>query len=518
MVLLRAVLAVAAALALRSTNAAPLSARQQSLATCLQSKGLAPVTQSSADYKADSAAYNQRIQPKPVAILYPSSSADISKALKCASSSGVKVSARGGGHSYASYGLGSGDGGFTIDLSRFSNITVDSNGLATIGGGSRLGDIYLALNDQGWAVAAGSCNGVGIGGHAGFGGYGLPSRMWGFLSDQVVAFDIVLANGTALSNVTSSSHSDLFWTLKGAAPNYGIVTAYHVQAHHAPANVVIAKYMYSNPSVVNAATAFSSLAAFGNLSAPANLALQAVVGRDSLEIVAVWYGPEAELGGVIGSLEDELPPSYEKTATSYSWIGATTELAGVSDLSTKGKMLQNRDSFFAKSLLTPSTVPISIDTLEAFFDYLWTSNTSTNWFVEANVYGGANSAINDVSLDASSFGFRDKHLAFQLYASSPTYGNPYPSEGIPFVKGMWSTIVDGMTKKGWTSNSSSPDGYAAYVNYVTLLVAAVDPTLTAKETRVQYWGSQYPRLAKLKAVYDPNQLINSPQGIRPTSS
>ncbi|GAA5935569.1 hypothetical protein JCM3775_003354 [Rhodotorula graminis] len=514
MVLLRAVLAVAAALALNdssSTNAAPLSARQQSLATCLQSKGLQPVTQSSGDYAADSAAYNQRIQPLPVALLYPSSSADISKALKCASSTGVKVSARGGGHSYASYGLGSGDGGFTIDLSRFNNITVDSKGLATIGGGSRLGDIYLALNDKGWAVAAGSCNGVGIGGHAGFGGYGLPSRMWGFLSDQVVGFDIVLANGTALSNVTSSSHPDLYWALKGAAPNFGLVTAYHVQAHHAPANVVIAKYTYSNPSVVNAATAFSSMASFGNTSAPANLALQAVVGRSSLEIVAVWYGPEAELGGVIGPLEDELPPSYDKTATSYSWLGATTELAGVSDLSTQGKMLQSRDSFYAKSLMTPSTVPISIDTLEAFFDYLWTSEVSNQWFVEANLWGGSNSALNDVSLNSSSFGFRDKHLAFQLYASSPTYGNPYGDEGIPFVKGMWSTIVDGMTKKGWSTNSSSPDGTAAYVNYV-------DPELTAEETRAQYWGSQYPRLAKLKAVYDPTQLINSPQGIVPAAS
>lgn len=207
MVLVRALLAVAAALALSnsaSTNAAPLSARQQNLATCLRSKGLSPVTQSSSDYKADSgaftpssssssppsrnlrrltlcalvlaAAYNQRIQPKPVALLYPSSSADIAKALKCASSAGVKVSARGGGHSYASYGLGSGDGGFTIDLSSFKNITVDSKGLATIGGGSRLGDIYLALNDKGWAVAAGSCNGVGIGGHAGFGGASVSAQ------------------------------------------------------------------------------------------------------------------------------------------------------------------------------------------------------------------------------------------------------------------------------------------------------------------------------------------------------
>lgn len=103
-------------------------------------------------------------------------------------------------------------------------------------------------------------------------------------------------------------------------------------------------------------------------------------------------------------------------------------------------------------------------------------------------------------------------MTWQLYASSPTYGNPYPTnDGLPFVKGMWSTIVDGMTSQGWSNTSSSPDGFAAYVNYV-------DPELSAEETKSQYWGSQYPRLSKLKAKYDPNQLLNSPQGIVPSSS
>lgn len=336
--------------------------------------------------------------------------------------------------------------------------------------------------------------------------------MWGFLSDQVIGYDVVLANGTALTNVTRSSNEDLFWALNGAAPNFAIVTAYRVQAHHAPANVVMARYTYSSPSTVNAATALFSMSSYGNTSAPANLGLHATIGRDSLEILAVWFGPEAELSGVISPLEDELPPSYDKSTTRYSWIGAVKELAGVDELSTQGKMLQYRDSFYAKSLMTPSTVPVSIDVLEAFFDYVWRSNTSTQWFVEVNVYGGSYSEINDRSLNESSFGFRDKLLTWQLYASSPTYGNPYPTnDGLPFVKGMWSTIVDGMTSQGWSNTSSSPDGFAAYVNYV-------DPELSAEETKSQYWGSQYPRLSKLKAKYDPNQLLNSPQGIVPSSS
>lgn len=116
------------------------------------------------------AAYNQRLQPEPTAILYPSSQEQIAQALSCASQTGVKVSARGGGHSYASYGLGGDNGALIIDLGNFRNISVDDNGRARIGAGNRLGDIYLALNDYGRAIAAGVCEAVGIGGHAGFGG------------------------------------------------------------------------------------------------------------------------------------------------------------------------------------------------------------------------------------------------------------------------------------------------------------------------------------------------------------
>lgn len=56
--------------------------------------------------------------------------------------------------------------------------------------------------------------------------------------------------------------------------------------------------------------------------------------------------------------------------------------------------------------------------------------------VEANIHGGQYSEINAVSLNDSSFGHRDKLTTFQLYASSPTFGNPFPTDdGIPFVQG-----------------------------------------------------------------------------------
>lgn len=73
---------------------------------------------------------------------------------------------------------------------------------------------------------------------------------------------------------------------------------------------------------------------------------------------------------------------------------------------------------------------------------------------------------------------------------------------------MYDTLVNGMTSRGWSSVSSDPNGYAAYVNYV-------DPQLSFDEVKNLYWGSQYDRLASLKSRYDPNGLLHNPQSIKP---
>ncbi|GAA6031367.1 hypothetical protein JCM8097_005626 [Rhodosporidiobolus ruineniae] len=492
--------------------AAPLYERQASLASCLRRNGLQPITAQSSNFTQDTEAYNERLQPNPAALFYPSSPDDIASALTCAASTSTQVSARGGGHSYASYSLGGDDGALVVDLNAFRDISVDENGLAKIGAGNRLGDIYLALNEEGWAFAAGTCPGVGIGGHAGFGGFGLSSRMWGFASDQVVGYDVVLANGTVLTNLTRESNEDLFWGLNGAAPNFGVVTSYYLQAHHAPVNAVVFSYTYTSPSTTIAATALHSYEQFANLSAPANLGMITNIGVDTLSVTGVWYGPRAEFDQVIQPLKDELPPSFDESVQEKDWIGAQAQLAG-DPLDTQGKMLQSRDTFYAKSLMTPSTIPIDITVWESFLDYLWQSNTSTNWFVEIDTYGGQNSEINVRGLNESSFGHRDKLLTFQLYASSPTYGLPWVDEGTSFVQGMFDTIVDGMTSASpaWSTDSTSPDGYAAYVNYV-------DPNLSFDDVKNLYWGSQYDRLAQLKAEYDPEQVLHNPQSIQPANS
>lgn len=92
-----------------------------------------------------------------------------------------------------------------------NSITVQSGGTASIQPGSRLGDVALELKNHGRALAHGVCPYVGVGGHAGFGGWGPASRNWGLLIDQVIGAEVVLANGTVVQTGPSSGNRDLFW-------------------------------------------------------------------------------------------------------------------------------------------------------------------------------------------------------------------------------------------------------------------------------------------------------------------
>lgn len=142
-------------------------------------------------YSNVSSSFNLRLPFEPAAVAYPTTAEEVAEAVQAGASLGIPgkhsclyyscclvvdakitVTARSGGHSYAAYGLGGADGHLVVDLSNFNDISVDSvTGIATIGAGSRLGDIAIALFDQaGRALPHGTCPLVGIGGHASYGG------------------------------------------------------------------------------------------------------------------------------------------------------------------------------------------------------------------------------------------------------------------------------------------------------------------------------------------------------------
>lgn len=144
-------------LPLVTVNAAELA----SLSDCLTTSNVSQVLTSDSKWAKAIAPFNLRLPFTPVAVAVPSTVAQVQAAVACGASAGVKVSAKSGGHSYASHGLGGEDGHLMVDMKLFNNVTVEnSTGIATVGVGGRLGNIALALfNSSERAFSHGTCPG-----------------------------------------------------------------------------------------------------------------------------------------------------------------------------------------------------------------------------------------------------------------------------------------------------------------------------------------------------------------------
>jgi len=173
--------------------------------------------------------YNAMISRTPALIAKCADVADVMTAIRFARDQGVKVSIRGGGHNAA--GLGVCDGGLVIDLSQMKFVQVDqATQTIRVGGGCTWGDVDHAAHAFGLAVPSGIIASTGVGGLTLGGGLGHLTRKYGLTIDNLLAADVVLADGR-LVVASAEENPELFWALRGGGGNFGVVTSFLFQAH-----------------------------------------------------------------------------------------------------------------------------------------------------------------------------------------------------------------------------------------------------------------------------------------------
>lgn len=140
----------------------------------------------------------------------------------------LPLGVRSGGHGIS--GRSTNDGGIVIDLGRLNRIDVvdEQSRLVRIGPGARWGDVAAALAPHGWALSSGDYGGVGVGGLATAGGVGWLVREHGLTIDHLRAAEVVLASGEVV-RASETENADLFWAMRGAGGNVGIVTAFEFE-------------------------------------------------------------------------------------------------------------------------------------------------------------------------------------------------------------------------------------------------------------------------------------------------
>ena len=171
--------------------------------------------------------YNAMIEKWPALIVYCTSANDVAEAVNFAREHDLEVAIRSGGHSGS--GLCLVHEGLVIDLSPMNSIHVDpERKRARVQGGCTWADVDEATYPFGLAAVNGVVSSTGVGGLTLGGGHGYLTRKYGLTIDNLVAADVVLANGKHV-HANAEQHSDLFWALRGGGGNFGVVTAFEFQ-------------------------------------------------------------------------------------------------------------------------------------------------------------------------------------------------------------------------------------------------------------------------------------------------
>src|ERR687894_255794 len=187
------------------------------------------ITPEDAGYDEARRVFYGSIDRRPALIVRARDASDVSRVVALARESNLELAVRSGGHSLAGYGTT--EGGVLLDLSEMKNLEIDVEGRAAWAEtGLTTGEYTVATGAHGLATGFGDTGSVGIGGITLGGGIGFLVRKHGLTIDDVLAAEIVTADGELVC-VDAESHPDLFWAIRGGGGNFGVVSRFRYRLH-----------------------------------------------------------------------------------------------------------------------------------------------------------------------------------------------------------------------------------------------------------------------------------------------
>ena len=434
-------------------------------------------------YDAARQVYNAMIDRRPRLIAYCVDVADVITAVNFAHDDSITLAVRGGGHNGG--GLGIVDDGLVIDLSSMKGIRVDPAAQTVrVEGGCTWGDVDHATHAFGMATPSGIISTTGVGGLTLGGGIGHLTRKAGLSIDNLLAVDMVLADGSFVT-ASAEENDDLYWAVRGGGGNFGVVTSFLFKLH--PISTIVggptlwsldkaADVMrFYREFIVNAPEDLNGFFLFLTVPPgppfPEHLHLQKMCG-----IVWCYTGPENEADAVFAPVREFGPP----------------DLYGVQDM--------------------------PFPALQAAFDALYPAGHQ--WYWRADF-------VNELSDEAIALHVKHGSEMPTMQSSMHLYpidgaAHRVGNEDTPFSyrDATWSSVIVGVdpdpanadmitkwTVDYWDALHPHSAG-GAYVNFM----------MDEGQERVQAtYRDNYERLAASKSKYDPTNLFHVNQNIKPNA-
>jgi hypothetical protein len=424
------------------------------------------VTPDQPEYELGRLVFNRAFDRHPALIMYCASASDVARALEFAQYQNIEIAVRGGGHNRA--GFSSCDNGLVLDLSKMNQVTVDARRrIARAEGGALTINLDAATQRLGLATTAAGCPAVGLAGLTLGGGEGLLMSKYGAACDNLISAQMVTVDGQQI-RVSHDTNPELFWAIRGGGGNFGVVTALEFRLY--PLRDVLAgTLVYPKGQIPELLQAFAKFVSV----APdeMNVVGQVVSSSEGAHFqMLVCHCGEARRGnGLLASLRSLKPQHDDIRTMPYLQANATINPAAPA-------------AHFQTNVFIPELSAAAIDTIVTAFSW---APLNTRAFI-VPFYG----AITRVGLDDTAFPMRA--FGFEVDVMGRWADDPAKLRTIEWVKRL--------------RDSLQPFSKGMYVNQLG--------ETSEKLVRAAY-GTHYRRLAEVKKMYDPKNVLRLNQNIEP---
>ncbi len=424
--------------------------------------------------------WNARLQSSPETVVRCRSATDVAEAVEYARRHDVVLSIKGGGHSYG--GKTVAGGGILIDLGPMDSVVVEpAAATARVGPGVTWGGFDHAAQEHGLATTGATVSSVGVAGYTLGGGTGWLARAYGLAADNLIGAEVVTADGR-IRRIDESDEPELFWALRGAGSNFGVVTSFQFRVHPVGPPVLGGQVIYPFDEAASLLRFYRDFMAtapdefqcypFMFRVPPVEPFPEEFHGQPVIDFVVYHLDPDA--GEVIRPFRDLGSPILDVVGP----------LPYVDLQQSFDANLPAGQRYYSKS---HDYAVLSDETIDAVVEYV----PQMKGELTAAYFEAMGGAVARVAPTATAFPGRDTAFGFHLLA------------------GWMDPAADGEVMAWAREFHDAMAGSATGGVYVNLLGEDEDDRVPAA------YGANYDRLVRLKSEWDPTNLFRSNYNIPP---